>query len=125
MSCFNYKSTVSKQVANEWSGTQNFDATTLVDGAEINWDLENNQVSFITLGGNRTLKNPTNMKAGATYILVIYQDGTGGRTLAYESAYDFPASTPPILSTAINAIDVITFVCDGTRMLGVAQKAFG
>jgi len=110
--------------ANEYSKQQNFAATVLADAANIAWDLDDNQTSSLTIGGNRTLDNPTNMKNGATYILKITQDGTGGRTLAYGNAYLFPNGTAPVLSTAAGAVDVLTFYSDGTNMLGVIQKDF-
>lgn len=97
---------------------------TLVDGANIPWDVSTRQVAQVTLEGNRTLDNPTNLQAGATYILIVRQDGIGNRTLAYGSAYKFPGGTAPTLSTAVNAIDIITFVTDGTDMFGVEQLDF-
>lgn len=113
-----YSSRALRNVANEFSKTQNFNATTLTDAVNISWDLEDNQVASVTLEGNRTLDNPTNMKDGATYILTVKQDGTGTRTLAYGSAYKWPEGDAPILSTGINDIDILTFVCDGTYMYG-------
>lgn len=103
---------------------QYFGEATLTDGANIAWNLENAQTAKITLGGNRTLDNPTNMQAGATYMLRVIQDGTGSRTLSYGTAYKWPAGAAPTLTTAANAVDVISFYCNGTQMLGVAQKDF-
>ena len=108
--------------AQEWTRAQNFNATALTDGANIAWNAEQNQVASVTLGGNRTLDNPTNMKDGATYILIVKQDATGSRTLAYGTAYKFENGAAPILTTAVNAVDILTFVSDGTSMFGVAQK---
>jgi len=98
--------------------------TTLTDGANIAWDARAKQTPAVTLAGNRTLDNPTNMDAGATYILRVTQDGTGTRTLAYGTAYKWPGGIAPVLSTAINSVDIITFVSDGTSMYGAIQKAF-
>jgi len=113
-----------KGTVREFTKQQNFNATTLSDGSSISWDLNSNQVAKVTLGGNRTLSNPTNLVDGSVYILRVIQDGSGSRTLAYGSAYDFPEGTAPVLSTAGNAVDVLTFVCDGSNMLGVIQQAF-
>jgi len=60
---------------------------TLSDGATINWDLSLAQNAVVTLGGNRTLANPTNQIAGGVYTLLVKQDATGGRTLAFGTAY--------------------------------------
>lgn len=116
---------VVKDVANEYTKTQNFNMTTVADGANIAWDLSQNQVAVVTLAGNRTLDAPSNQVAGATYILIVKQDGTGSRTLnTTASAYKWPGGTEPTLTTAASAVDVLTFVSDGSSMFGVAQLAF-
>ena len=111
-------------VAQEYSKAQNFNATTLTDDANISWNVEDNQVASVTLGGNRELDNPTNMKDGATYILRVIQDGTGGRTLTYNTAYLWAGGNAPVLSAGGGAIDILTFISDGTNMYGVATLDF-
>lgn len=111
-------------VALEYSKTQNFNATTLTDAATIAWDTESNQVASVTLAGDRTLGAPTNLVDGATYILTVKQDATGSRTLAYNAVFKFAGGTAPTLSTGVNAVDVLTFVSDGTNMYGVSQLGF-
>ncbi len=108
----------------EYTKQQYIDLTTLTDGANISWDL-NNQVVQVTLAGNRTLDNPTNKQAGATYVLIVKQDGNGSRTLAYGTEYKFAGGITPTLSTGINDIDIITFVSDGTNLYGSIAKDFG
>ena len=111
--------------AREYTKTQNFNMTTLTDGSTISWDLSINQVATVTLAGNRVLAAPSNQVAGATYILIVVQDGTGSRTLdTSNAAYLFPANEHPTLSTGAAAIDVLTFVSNGSKMLGVAQLGF-
>ena len=65
------------KTAQEFTATQNFNATTLTDGATISWDVSANQVTSVTLGGNRTFGAPTNQKDGGVYVLIVIQDGTG------------------------------------------------
>ena len=97
----------------------------LTDGSSIAWNLTLGVIATVTLGGNRTLANPTNILAGTTYCLKVTQDGTGSRTLAYGAAFKWPGGVAPVLSTAIGAIDILTFISfDGTTLDGVAQKAF-
>lgn len=108
----------------EWTRTQNFDATTLVDSASIAWDASQNQVCSVILAGNRTLSNPTNLQDGGTYILIVKQDAIGGRTLSYGSAYKWPGGTAPTLTTSANAVDILSFVSDGTNMYGVESLDF-
>jgi hypothetical protein len=90
---------------------------TLTDGATISWNTASGQVATVTLGGNRTVAAPTNLKVG-TYILHVYQDGTGGRTLTWNSVFKWPAGIAPVLSTAAGAHDVISLVSDGTNLYG-------
>jgi hypothetical protein len=110
--------------AQEFTRTHNFNATTLTDEATISWDLAVNQVCSVTLGGNRTLSNPTNQVDGSVYILVVKQDATGGRTLTFSSAYKFAGGTAPTITSTASKVDVLTFISDGTNMLGVASQSF-
>ena len=81
--------------------------------------------STVTLGGNRTLDNPTNLVAGRTYVWVVTQDGTGSRTLAYGSNFDFPGGTAPTLSTGADDVDLIIGIAISTsRILCVANLDF-
>lgn len=109
-------------VAQEFTATQNFDATTLTDGATISWDASANQVTSVTLGGNRTLAAPTNMVDGASYVLQVIQDSTGSRTLSFNSVYKFHQGSAPTLTTTASARDVIVFVSDGTNMYEIGRS---
>lgn len=95
-----------------------YSTQTLTDGASIAWDLSLGAFATVTLGGNRTLSNPTNLVAGASYILIVKQDATGSRTLSYGTAYKFSSGTKPTLSTGANAVDIICFLSDGTSLYG-------
>ena len=117
-------SAAATNVVNQYTKTQYFGTTTLTDGATINWDTDSNQVAKVTLGGNRTMAAPTNMKDGATYILRIIQDGTGSRTITWNAVFKWSGGTAPTLSTGAGAIDIITFISDGTNMYGVEQLNF-
>ncbi len=101
---------------------QNFAMATLTDAATITWNLNTQQVGQVSLAGNRTLANPTNQVAGATYILFIRQTA-GNNTLSYSSAYHFNQGTP-VLSTAAGAIDILTAISDGTVMYASLAKGW-
>ena len=90
---------------------------TLTDGATINWDTSLGQVATVTLGGDRTMAAPTNIKVG-TYILKVVQDGTGSRTLTWNGLFKWTAQTAPVLSTAAGSIDVFSFFSDGSKLYG-------
>lgn len=96
----------------------------LTDGATITPDFNTGFSFHVTLGGNRTLANPTNIKAGQAGRIRVVQDGTGTRTLAYGSAWKFPGGAPT-LSTAAGAVDVIAFYCHSTSVIeATLSKAF-
>jgi hypothetical protein len=89
----------------------------LTDAATIATDASQGNVFTVTLGGNRTLGAPTNLGSGGTYLWIVTQDGTGSRTLAYNSAFKFPSGTVPALTTTANAIDVLSCVYNGFVLL--------
>jgi hypothetical protein len=99
-----------------------FAEQTLTDGATIDWNLSTQQVAKVTLAGNRTLNAPTNQQAGAFYSLAIIQDGTGSRTLTFNSAYKFTGAVAPVLTTTASAKDIIIFKSDGTNLLEVGRS---
>jgi hypothetical protein len=62
---------------------------TLSDGATITPDFAQKNNWTVTLGGNRTLAAPSNPVVGQCGFIRIVQDGTGTRTLTFNSAYKF------------------------------------
>lgn len=62
----------------------------------------------LTLTGNITLANPTGLTTGQSGIILISQS-TGSNTVGYGSAWDFPSSTAPTLSTGAGALDCLTY----------------
>ncbi len=97
-------------VAQTFTAGQRGEITTLTDGANISVDLAASNNFTVTLAGNRTLDNPTNIVAGQSGSIFIVQDATGSRTLAYGSQLDFAGGTAPTLSTAAAAVDRIDYV---------------
>lgn len=81
----------------------------LTDGATITPDFSLANNFSVTLGGNRTLANPSNLTAGASGAIFISQDGTGSRTLAFGSYWSFSGGTAPTLTTTAAAIDVLVY----------------
>lgn len=102
--------TAKTDVAQTFTAAQRATITTLTDGANISVNFATSNNFVVTLGGNRTLDNPTNQVAGQSGSIFIVQDGTGSRTLAYGSNYDFSGGTAPTLTTTANAVDRIDYV---------------
>jgi len=98
---------------------------TLSDGANISWDHHTQPSGQVTLAGNRTLGNPSNTREGTAHTLLVIQDGTGGRTLAYGTDYRWPLNTAPVLSTAIGAKDRLSFITIGGLHYGVTEFNLG
>lgn len=98
---------------------------TLTDASTITSDFADKNNFTVTLGGNRTLGNPSNLTAGQSGVIVINQDATGSRTLAYGSYWKFAGGTAPTLSTGANDIDVLSyFVVSSTVILATLGADF-
>jgi hypothetical protein len=96
----------------------------LTDGATITPDFDAGRIFSVTLGGNRTLANPTNLEAGQSGVVIVTQDGTGTRTLSFGTYWDFAGGAPAI-STPANTVDVIAYyVRSTTSILCVLTKAY-
>lgn len=91
--------------------------TALTDGATITPDFAAANNFSVTLGGNRTLANPTNLTAGQSGAIVITQDGTGSRTLAYGSYFKFSGGTAPTLTTTASAVDVLVYYVESSTRI--------
>jgi hypothetical protein len=107
----------------ETDGTTWFSATprvnnaiiALTDGANIATDLDLSGMSSVTLGGNRTLDNPTNPQDGGVYGWWITQDGAGSRTLALGNKFKKAAADSLTLSTGINKVDFLSATYNSTK----------
>lgn len=104
-------------ILQSFSAAQRGSVVALTDAATIAVDLSLGNFYSVTLGGNRTLGAPTNQAAGQSGVIVVTQDGTGGRTLAYNAVWKWPGGTAPTLTTAANAVDVIAYYVEsGSRI---------
>jgi hypothetical protein len=89
----------------------------LTDAATVAVDLSLANYYTLTLGGSRTLGAPSNQNAGQSGVIVITQDGTGSRTLAYNSVWKFPGGTAPTLTTTANAVDVLVYYVESATRI--------
>ena len=108
--------------AQEWTGTQNFNSTSLTFDATQDWDLSLNQVCDLTLTANTTFDAPTNLVDGGFYSITIIQDGTGSRTASWNTVFKWAGGTAPTLTTTASAKDIFVFRSDGTNMLEVGRQ---
>lgn len=103
--------------AQSFTAAQRGAITALTDGATITPDFSLANNFSVTLGGSRTLANPTNLTAGQSGVIVITQDGTGSRTLAYGSYFKFAAGTAPTLTTTASAVDVLAYYVESSTRI--------
>jgi len=109
--------TAKTDVAQTFTAAQRGSYVTLTDAATIAVDLSLGNNFQVTLGGNRTLGAPTNVVAGQSGVIRVVQDGSGSKTLAYNSVYKFAGGTAPTLTTTASAVDLLAYhVESGTRI---------
>jgi hypothetical protein len=89
-----------------WSAA---DFVTLTDAATIAVNMGTGINFTVTLGGNRTLGNPTNEKPGQSGMIEVVQDATGGRTLSFGNQYKFADGVAPTIASAANAKSVLAY----------------
>ena len=102
---------------NTFTRQQTFDDQALTSGATVSWNANTAQVATLTLGHNATIANATNHSSGGVYIMRVTQ-AAAPKTLAWSTGYKWPGNTAPTMTATASAVDVFTFVSDGTYMYG-------
>ena len=86
-------------------------------GGTITIDLDAANNFEVGLANNATLTNPTNVKLGQSGVIFVRQT-LGSNTLSYGSFYKFQSNSAPVLSTAVNGIDALTYyVANATTII--------
>ena len=85
--------------------------------------LANGTFQSVTLNGNCTFTMPTATN-GKSFILIVTQDATGGRTATFTSVKWPAGSAPTITTTASTGKDILAFFADGTNWYGAVAQAF-
>ena len=97
---------------------------TLSDGATVTPDLATHCNFTITLGGNRTLANPSNVVAGQSGSIFVVQDGTGGRSFnSFGSYWDFIGGTVPTFTSTAGAVDRLDYIVRSSTKIHVVFTA--
>ena len=97
--------------SHSWRAAQIGTYTTLSDGATINWTLADANNFKVTLGGDRTLSIADTPVAGQSGVLLLIQDGTGGRDISsWDAKFIFTDGAEPDPSgDALDAIRKLTY----------------
>lgn len=100
--------------------TNNTTAATIT----VDWNVGNKQKVTLNQAGHTV--NFTNPTGGiGSFSLIIYQDGTGSRTVTtWDTDIKWPSGTAPTLSSTASALDVVTCIYDGTNYLCQAGLDF-
>lgn len=101
-----------------WSAAS---VVTLTDAATIAVDMSTFINAQVTLGGNRTLGQPSNTKIGQSGFIRVIQDGTGSRTLAYHADWKFSGGTDPTASTAAGTTDLLFYTVIATNFIAASM----
>ena len=93
----------------------------LTDSATITFNLASCNQGRVTLGGNRTLDFTNETQAlGQGIRFIVCQDGTGTRTITWDSVIRWAGGSAPSLTTGANKCDVIagfTTMATGTPVI--------
>lgn len=80
-----------------------------VASSAVSLDFSTGNNFTTILNGNVSIANPTTPQPGQSGIIYIRQDGTGSRTMSFNSNWDFAGGTAPTLSTAASAVDALIY----------------
>lgn len=113
------------------SGAAEFDCQVSCDAEEpafsatptLNFNLSNHQRIGV-LTGNITSLGATNLRDGALYTVSVRQDGVGGRTITWGSAFAFGATYNGTPAAGANARTIWTFLSDGTTARCIGKETF-
>ena len=109
--------------AQSFTKAQRGSIVTLTDGATVTPDFSLGNNFTLTLGGNRTLANPTNLTAGQSGVILVLQDGTGSRTLSFGNYWKFPGGTAPTLTTTASAVDLLVYFVESSSRISAILSA--
>jgi hypothetical protein len=108
--------TAKTDAAQTYTAGQRGEITVLTDGATVTPDFDDSNNFSLSIGGNRTLANPTNLTAGQSGCIWITQT-TGSHTLAYGTYWDFAGGTAPTLSTGAGEVDCLVYAVQSSTKI--------
>jgi hypothetical protein len=104
-----------------WGAAQR---TTIPTAAAITVDFSTG-LDFFFLINQPTTVAAAGLKQGQKGLIYIQQDGSGGRTITWSSAWKFPGGVKPVLSTTPLIIDTISYVVfDGASVYCTFNAGF-
>jgi hypothetical protein len=86
-------------------------------GTAYTISLAGGSVQILTLTGNCTFTFPT-ATAGQSFILLLKQDGTGGRTVTWPASVEWPGATAPTITSTASKLDKYVFTAADSNWYG-------
>jgi|GEM_PF-4777285 len=72
----------------------------LAGSGNIYWDWDDAPMAYLELSGNATLMFPSNIRIGSTAMIIVSQNATGGKTLAFSGNFIWVNYVVPSIGTA-------------------------
>lgn len=85
-----------------------------IDTAAVTYDCEVAVQFYTSLTENITINAPSNPQNGQTIRIILQQDGTGSRTVSWNSIFCFAGGSAPTITTTASRADLITATYNGT-----------
>jgi hypothetical protein len=92
-------------------------------GATPTTDWTTGAIHKVTLNVNATFTFTAPI--GVARLMLRLIQGTGGQTATWPASVKWAGAAAPTLSTGAAAVDIVTFMWDGTNYWGVASLNFG
>jgi hypothetical protein len=101
--------------AQTFTGGQRGSVVTVVYATGIALNLSSGNNFEITLTGNTTLQNPTNLVSGQAGVVTIIQS-SGNNTMAFATGWQYPggSGSVPSLTTSSGAVDLLVYYVKDT-----------
>ena len=91
----------------------NITQVALTSASSVTWDAQAAANAYLLLGHNATFAAPSNAVEGAIISVEIAQGGTP-YTVAWNTIYEFAASTAPTMTATANKTDILSFRYNGS-----------
>ena len=93
----------------------NITQVALTSASSVTWDAQAAANAYLLLGHNVTFAAPSNAVEGAIISVEIAQPGSGGPyTVAWNTVFEFAASTAPTMTATASKTDIFSFRYNGS-----------
>lgn len=97
------------------STSANITQVALTSASSVSWDAKAAANAFLLLGHNVTFAAPSNAVEGAIISVEIAQPSSGGPyTVAWNTVFEFAASTAPTMTATASKTDIFSFRYNGS-----------